>query len=139
MNENPIYVVDDDEDDELMLREVLKELGVKNELRVFHTAEGLLNTLREEAVVPFLIISDVNLPRMNGFELRKRIMDEPQVLVKTVPFIFWSNSASEAQVRIAYDLSVHGFFLKGNSYAELKEEVEEILRYWNKSLSPQGV
>jgi CheY-like chemotaxis protein len=138
MNNNPIYVVDDDEDDEYMLREVMKDLGVKNELRFFYTAEGLLKTLREENVVPFLILSDVNLPRMNGFDLRRQIMEDPLILDKTVPFIFWSNSASDSQVKLAYDLSAHGFFLKGKTFHELKEEMDEILRYWNKSLSPHG-
>jgi CheY-like chemotaxis protein len=138
MSNNPIYVVDDDEDDEYMLREVMKDLGVKNELRFFYTAEGLLKTLREENVVPFLILSDVNLPRMNGFDLRRQIMEDPLILDKTVPFIFWSNSASDSQVKLAYDLSAHGFFLKGKTFHELKEEMDEILRYWNKSLSPHG-
>jgi CheY-like chemotaxis protein len=138
MNMNPIYVVDDDEDDEYLIREVLKDMAVPNDILFFHTAEGLLTALRESDIVPFLIISDVNLPRMDGFELRKKIMEDPKVAIKTVPFIFWSTSASEAQVKIAYDLSAHGFFLKGQTYSDLKEEMDEILRYWQKSLSPQS-
>ena len=85
---------------------------------------------------PFLIISDINLPRMNGFELREKILKEASMSDKTIPFIFWSTTASEAQVKQAYELSAHGFFIKGRTFRELKEELGEIVRYWTMSLAP---
>lgn len=136
MNKNPIYIVDDDDDDEQMIREAFGELGIKNELNFFSGAEGLLNELKNRSVVPFLIISDVNLPRTDGFELREKILKETPIAEKSVPFIFWSTNASEAQIKRAYDLSAHGFFLKGRSYKELKDKLEEIVKYWDDSLAP---
>lgn len=136
MNANPIYIVDDDLDDEDILTEVIKELKLTNKLVFFHTADELLEDLRNNPVIPFIIISDINLPKIDGFELRRKILQETQVTDKTVPFIFWSTTASEAQIKKAYDLSAHGFFLKGRSYKEIKDGISEIIKYWSRSLSP---
>ena len=62
MNINPIYIVDDDKDDESLIREAFTELGINNELRFFSTAEGVLYELNNSTVSPFVIISDINLP-----------------------------------------------------------------------------
>lgn len=136
MNTNPIYIVDDDHDDEQMIKESFMELGIRNEVKFFWSAEGVLKELKNNPVVPFLIISDVNLPKMSGFELREKILGEASITHKSIPFIFWSTSVSEAQIKRAYDLSAHGFFLKGKSYTELKDKLQEIVKYWDDSLAP---
>jgi CheY-like chemotaxis protein len=136
MNTNPIYIVDDDKDDEDLIKEAFAELGIKNELRFFSSGEGVLNELNNNSVVPFVIISDVNLPRMTGFELREKVLNESSLKDKSIPFIFWSTSASDAQVKRAYDLSAHGFFLKGRTYNEMKDRIQEMVKYWSDSLTP---
>ena len=95
-----------------------------------------MNELNNNSTVPFVIISDVNLPRMSGFELREKVLNESSIRDKSIPFIFWSTSASEAQVKRAYDLSAHGFFLKGRTYNELKNKIQEMVKYWSDSLTP---
>lgn len=136
MNTNPIYIVDDDIDDEEILAEVMKELKMTNKLIFFHTADELFHELKNNSIVPFIIISDINLPKIDGFQLRQKILEQTHLTDKSVPFIFWSTTASEAQIKKAYDLSAHGFFLKGRSYKEIKEGINEIIRYWSRSLSP---
>ena len=135
MNTSPIYIVDDDSDDEDLVKEAFEELGITREVKFFRTAEGVLNELKND-VVPFMILSDVNLPMMDGFQLREKILNETSITDKSIPFIFWSTSASEAQVKRAYDLSAHGFFLKGRSFKELKEKIQEMVKYWSDSLAP---
>ena len=136
MNTNPIYIVDDDEDDQQIIKEAVAELGLVNELRFFYTAEAVLNELRKSDLIPFIIISDINLPGMDGFTLREKILTESSMSDKSIPFIFWSTTASDAQVKRAFDLSAHGFFIKGRTFKELKVELGEIISYWSKSLAP---
>ncbi len=136
MNLNPIYIVDDDVEDEEIMREAFEDLGIKNELKFFASAEGILTQLRE-GEVPFIILSDVNLPKMDGFQLREKILTEPALSNHSIPFIFWSTTASDAQIKRAYDLSAHGFFLKGRNYADLKVKIQEMVNYWSDSLAPQ--
>src|SRR5688500_5915856 len=119
MNTNPIYIVDDDIEDQDLIIDAFKELGIKNKLKFFINAEKVLSQLKSDTEIRFLIISDVHLRKMDGFQLREKILTESTVKDKSIPFIFWSTNASEAQIKKAYDLSAHGFFLKGRSFKEL--------------------
>jgi len=138
MKNDPIYLVDDDEEDRDIVKDAFSELGITNRLRFFSSGQSILNELKKEEELPFIIISDVNLPKMDGFELREKILKESSIKDRSIPFIFWSNSASEAQIKKAYDLSAHGFFLKGRSFKELKKQIQEMVAYWSDSLAPQS-
>jgi CheY-like chemotaxis protein len=136
-NVAPIYIIDDDAEEEDLVKDAFEELGIPNPLRFFRTPEGLLQALEKEGEIPFIIISDVNLPKMDGFQLREKVLNESSIKDKSIPYIFWSTTASEAQIKKAYDLSVHGFFLKGESYRQLKKIIQEMVSYWTDSLAPQ--
>ena len=88
MNKHPVYIVDDDSDDDHITKEAFQELGIENELIFFRSGDEVLARLRKTDEVPFLIISDVTLPRMDGFVLREKILQENNISHKSVPFIF---------------------------------------------------
>lgn len=137
MNTDPIYIVDDDRDDEELITEAIRELGYQNEIKFFGSGEEILKALKGNSIIPFIILSDINLAKMNGFELREKILKETSIKDKSVPFIFWSTTASETQIKRAYELSAHGFFIKSATFTELKRELDEIIRYWTDSRAPQ--
>ena len=130
-----IFIVDDDTDDEEFIRDAMEELGLVNELKFFHKAEELLRELKNNSVIPFMVICDINLSGMDGFQLREEVLKDG-TSGKSVPFIFWSTSASESQIKKAYDLAAHGFFIKGKTYKELKEGLNKIIIYWSLSQAP---
>lgn len=138
MNTAPILVVDDDLDDQEFLQEAWEELAFPNELIFFSNAEEVLNYLKQEVTVPFLIISDVNLPKMNGFELKKKLLEDDSVNYKTVPFVFFSNTATNTQIEKSYDLGGTGFFIKEQNMLEIKKTLTDIVNYWQKSKAPEG-
>lgn len=138
MNTNPIYIVDDDMDDHAIIKEVIDEMDIENEIKFFTSAEAVLEELHSGTVTPFIIISDTHLPKMDGFELRKRILEQNAITNKCVPFIFWSTTASEQQVKRAFELSAHGFFIKAKTFPDVKKELQEIIQYWTDSLSPRS-
>lgn len=137
MNTNPIYIVDDDLEDQDIIKEVLDELKIVNEVRFFLSAESVLTELKTVSVTPFIIICDIHLPKMDGFELRNKMLEEASIAQKAIPFIFWSTTASDRQIKRAYELSAHGFFLKAKTFGELKKDLQEIVRYWSDSLVPK--
>jgi DNA-binding NarL/FixJ family response regulator len=97
----------------------------------------MIEHLRYAERAPFIIICDVNLPKMDGFELRKKLLETGSRKFRSVPFIYWSTYASDAQILKAYDLSAHGFFIKGTNFNEMKESFEYIIKYWTKSMMPK--
>ena len=135
--DSPIFIVDDDEDDQTVISDVCEELKLSNPLVFFTRAEKLLSYLKENSIIPFIIISDVNLPGMDGFELRKSIIENEDIRYKSIPFIFWSGKASKKQIQKAYDLSSHGFFIKEDNFEALKSSFKRIIDYWYKSEQPE--
>ena len=134
----PIIFVDDDSDDQFIYEEICIKLGVINKLKFFHRAETMLNYHRETTDKPFIIFCDINMPEMDGLSLRKAINDEEYLRRKSIPFVFFSTAATPAQVRVAYDLTVQGFFLKEQNFAETQATIKMILDYWRKCYHPNN-
>ena len=137
MQTGAVYIVDDDIDDHHILKEIWKELNLPNQLLFFSSARDMMDHLTGADRAPFLIICDVNLPQIDGFELRQQLLDKGLKKFRSVPFIYWSNHASEAQITRGYDLSAHGFFIKGNSFEEMKNTFKSIINYWSLSKMPK--
>ncbi|HEX8313402.1 MAG TPA: response regulator [Flavisolibacter sp.] len=136
-NKNPIIIVEDDHDDQLILRDVLEELAVKNEIRFFDECDSAYNHLMSIKESPFLIICDINLPRMNGIELKKKIDSTDLLRKKAIPFIFLTTSDVQQTVDDAYNVTnLQGYFKKGTSMQEIKQRVKCILEYWSTALHP---
>jgi CheY-like chemotaxis protein len=136
MKETPVLIVEDDIDDQEFFKEAWDQLEYPNPLKFFKKPEEVLQYLKQEKVVPFLIISDVNLPKMDGFELKKKLLEDSSVNHRTIPFVFFSESASNEQIIKSYDLGSHGFFIKGN-IKELKSTLASIVEYWQNSKTPE--
>jgi hypothetical protein len=73
---------------------------------------------------------------MDGFALKQKLAEEAALSYKSIPFVFWSTTASNDQIKKGYDSGGHGFFIKGVSYAEIKESLNLIMTYWRTSKSP---
>jgi CheY-like chemotaxis protein len=136
MNSESIWLIDGDADDQEMVQQVWKELNLKNELVFFENGEDAINALAKAETAPFIIISELSFPRINGFQLRERMLAINSKKFKSVPFIFWTTQASEDQITQAYNLSVHGFFIKESRFEDLKMTFKYILNYWLKSQMP---
>lgn len=121
---------DDTEDQELML-EALRTLGFKNDVKTFNSAEAALTFLYESGEQPFMIVSDINMPKMDGLEFKKTIDSCSVLKAKCIPFIFISTSTKF--VRETCDLNIQGYFEKGNSWDDLQETMRIILRYWERT------
>lgn len=135
----PIIILDDDTDDHFIFAEICKNLEIKSELRFFKAGNELLDYLRNTEEKPFIIICDINMPQMNGIELRKNINADKVLREKSIPFVFFSTAASDEQVAAAYQLTVQGFFLKEQTFAETQETLRLILNYWKKCKHPNAV
>jgi len=134
----PIISVEDDSDDQLLIKTILKELGVTNTLKFFSNGLDALLYLETTQDQPFMIICDINMPVMDGLELRRRIEQNEFLKRKSIPFLFLSTAANPAEIRIAYDLTIQGFFKKDNSFHDLKSKFQTIYNYWQCCLHPNN-
>lgn len=139
MANDGIWIVNEDEDDQELIREILEEINVEHEVIFFDSANKLLSALEGADEGPFIIMSDVNLSGTDGFDLRDKLLSFPNKKFHSVPFIFWSSHASEAQVERAFKLRAHGFFVKEPNFNDWKQSFTAIIRYWSKSKMPSKV
>lgn len=139
MNVNgPIIVIEDDDDDQLVLTEIFEKLAYKNQVIFFNNGQSALDYLNEVNDNPFLILSDINLPKLTGFELREKIRTDAKLEVKCIPYLFFSTAATQQAVIDAYSLSVQGFFIKKNSMVELEKTISVIMEYWKQCVAPNS-
>lgn len=126
----PIIIAEDDIDDQEILKEAFESLSIKNQLIFFDNGEDVLNYLRTTLDRPFIIISDVNLLKMDGLELRKRINADDYLRKKSIPFVFLTTSSNHHAILQAYELMVQGYFKKENNFRQIQNCVRMIVEYW---------
>lgn len=137
MNKNgEIIVIEDDVDDQEMFAEIFDSMKISNGVKFFSKSEEALEYLHNPGVEPFLILSDINMPKLNGFELRERIFTNKELSKKCIPYIFFTSSVSKQAVTNAYAFSAQGFFLKPSTFKQLEEDIFAIIAYWKKCYSP---
>jgi CheY-like chemotaxis protein len=136
--DQPIVVVEDDLDDQEILKHVMKSLHVKNEILIFNNGFDAFNYLKNTTRKTFIILCDINLQLMDGIEFRNKINEDEQLKRKSIPFIFLSTAATETQVDKAYSTAVQGFFVKAVSMKEFERKLDVILRYWAECKTPNS-
>jgi CheY-like chemotaxis protein len=140
MNSGPIVLVDDDVDDKEIFADALSDLGVTNEIIWFSNSKEAFDFLKQTSIQPFLIMCDLNLPIQTGMEFKRQIDEDPQLRTKSIPFLFYSTSVNQEAVDKAYkEITVQGFFKKGDNYEDIKTKLKLIIGYWSYCKHPNSL
>ena len=134
--QGPVIVIEDDRDDQEILAEIFYDLNYKNKILFFSDGEEALDLINHSADLPFLILSDINMPKLNGFVLREKLRTDAKLSNKCIPYLFFSTAVNQKHVIDAYSQSVQGFFVKQTSMAELKKTISVIIEYWRRCAAP---
>ena len=119
-----VLLADDDIDDCLFFKQALTELKLDTRLTTVHDGEQLMNIItQDEALIPYIIFLDLNMPRKNGFECLTEIKHNP--LLKTTIVIF-STSFEQEVVNRLYDNGANYFVRKPVEFSQFKKIIEQI-------------
>jgi len=135
--DGPVIIIEDDLDDKEILEEVFQNLKYPNQLLFFGDGQEALDFLNSSEVIPFIILSDINMPKLDGFALSNKIKMDAKLQLKCIPYLFFSTASSQKAVVDAYSLSVQGFFIKQSSMAELEKTITVIMEYWKRCVAPK--
>ena len=116
-----VMVVDDQTSMRAMIRRALQDLGFKD-VRDKPSAAEALQAVKNDRV--HLIISDYNMPEMDGLEFLEAVRTDP-VIGKTV-FIMLTGSSDKEIVQRAAALGVNNYVVKPFAPAALKEKIERV-------------
>ena len=120
-----IYLVEDD----VFIVNLYKRLFkvTEFELATASNGEDAIEDLRKREKKPDLILLDIILPRLNGFELLKLIKDNDSL--KQIPVVVLTNLSEEEQAKKALELGVSLYLVKSlYTPQELIDKVKEIIR-----------
>lgn len=139
IDQYPIVFIDADEDDYVTFKQALTELELPNPVLCFSDAQTALDYLINTKDLPFLIISELNLPGMNGLELRRQLEADFSLRRKATPFIFMTYPVINHLVEEAYELTIQGLFEKKTTFQEWKIQLGAIINYWKECQHPKWV
>lgn len=132
----PIIVIEDDSDDQEVLDEIFRKLNYPNEIIFFSDGYKALDYITQTNVQPFLILSDINMPKLDGFELRRKIQNNEELRIRCIPYLFFTSGADRKAVTDAYSMSAQGFFIKPSKMADLENTIRKIIDYWLECYAP---
>ena len=116
-----VMVVDDQASMRAMIRRSLQDLGFRDVRDKGAAAEALASVKNDRV---HLIISDFNMPEMDGLDLLKAVREDP-VIGKTV-FIMLTGSSDRDLVQKAAALGVNNYLVKPFAPAALKDKIERV-------------
>jgi len=105
-NNNHVLIVDDDPSVRLMMSSVLESLGMS----VDEAGDGEQALMILENVIPDLLLLDVMMPGMDGFEVCARIKDTPGI--SEIPIVLVTGSDDMSSIQRAYELGITDFVTK---------------------------
>ena len=135
-NTGPIVVIEDDVDDQQLLDETFKFLQYPNEVVYFADGHKALAYIEKTDVQPFLILSDINMPAIDGFALKKMIKNNEALNIRCIPYLFFTTGIDKKGVSEAYAMSAQGFFIKPSTMAGLQNTIRKIVEYWQECYAP---
>lgn len=137
LNKNgPIIIIEDDADDQELIAEVFHKLNYQNKLYFLADGDDAYDHIVASSDKPFLILSDINMPRLSGFALRDKLKTDEKLNHKCIPYLFFSTAGDQKSVIDAYSSSVQGFFMKQTKMSELEKTISVIMEYWRRCAAP---
>jgi CheY-like chemotaxis protein len=131
-----ILLADDSPDDVFLIRSAFKKNGFRDPIYVVSNGEEVLQYLKGEAPytdrkrcpVPHLLLLDLNMPRLNGFEVLSWIRGRQEWMC--LPVIVLTSSFYGPEIKKAYDLGANSFITKPPDFSHLLASLKEVGEHW---------
>jgi len=123
-----ILLVEDDEVDRMTVKRAIKKLKIPNDLVTAENGEEALDLLHSSKELPWFILMDINMPRMNGLELLKMMKSDERL--KIIPIIMLTTSAQDEDRYESFQNSVAGYVIKPVEFQDFMDAIDRIHKYW---------
>lgn len=132
----PILLVDDNADDELLTLDALRTSGVNRSVVVVRDGLEALEWVfgsgshadRDTGVMPELILLDLKLPKINGFEVLTKVRSDRRT--RFVPIVILSSSTQRDDIERSYEHGANSYVRKVVDFEEYTGAVRCLLEYW---------
>jgi two-component system response regulator len=128
---DPIVLVEDNEDDIVLTRRALSRNRIGNPLLIARDGAEALELLlgaSGDSVNPAIILLDLQLPKVDGLTVLKRLREDPRT--KLTPVVVLTSSKAEQDVVAGYNLRANSYIRKPVDFDQFTEAVRQIGMYW---------
>lgn len=128
-----ILLVEDDDVDAEILKRGLRKIGASGSLVRARDGVDALEILTQDAQSqtvprPFVVLLDINMPRMNGHEFLAALRENE--VVNAARVIVFTTSDNQKDLALAYKNNASGYIVKPNSSSELIDVLKSLTCYW---------
>jgi two-component system, chemotaxis family, response regulator Rcp1 len=128
-----VLLVDDNEGDARLLREVLFEINKTVHLHVVTDGVEAMSFLRYQGPYldvprPQLILLDLHMPKLGGLEVLAQIQADPRLRV--IPIVVLTTSRSEEDIARSYQLMANCYLTKPDELVEFEQLVKSLNDFW---------
>lgn len=128
-----LLIVEDDEIDLMAMKRALKQLKITNPVLHAHDGVNALEILRgengkEKLTRPYIILLDINMPRMNGIEFLGNLRADPD-LKNSIVFVLTTSEADQDIIG-AYNYNVAGYIVKSDAADSFLQAAKLLDFYW---------
>jgi CheY-like chemotaxis protein len=128
-----VLLAEDNEDDILLVRESLEETSFARRLHVARDGQEALDYVRAHNgrtgdVRPLLVLLDINMPRMNGFEVLGELKATPAL--KHIPVVMLTTSGREEDMVKSYRIGAASYLTKPIGFESFRELLTRFATYW---------
>ncbi len=121
-----VLVIDDETFMRTLLLRALATIGIKDVVMAINGSDGLANVKKLERKLD-LILCDLDMPRMNGFEFVHRLREIPDPALANLPVVIITGNSQVESVRSAVELGISGFLVKPITSKALEERIKKAL------------
>jgi two-component system response regulator len=123
-----IFLVEDNEQDEILTIKALAKNKISNEIRVARDGAEALEMLFSSEDLPQLILLDLKLPKIDGLEVLKQIRSHPKT--KIVPVVILTTSKEDSDLLSGYELGANSYVRKPIDFHQFTDVVKSLGTYW---------
>ncbi len=124
-------LVDDSLEDQFLAQEAFEQLCPEGVLTCVGNGMKALAVLNSPAFEPDLVLLDLNMPGMSGFEVLGAMKADPRLV--QIPVVILSTSNNPKDVELAYRLHASSYLVKPASFDGFLELLKKVLGYWQLS------
>jgi len=129
MELRPILLVEDSTDDQELISRALKRANVANPIVIANDGQEALYFLQGVGKpLPALVLLDLKLPRINGFEVLAKVRADPRT--RNLPVVVLSSSSEMEDINDSYDIGANSYIRKPVSIAQFNEAIAQVVTYW---------
>ncbi len=119
-----VLIIDDDEDDRFFMELAFKTASVSTQVRLAAGGQQALNLLKVVQPLPDVILLDLNMPGMNGFEVLAHL--KQSITYQSIPVVILTTSNAETDQEQARQLGATEFITKPTTYDGLNAIAERV-------------